>query len=263
MILNDIQIRERCVAPVNFFDLDKYNAEIHKQDLRGWPLGEHAAATMKAHIQARCTRKLSDEKRAQFPSMIAPFINGQIRKVETGEPLDTSGGGSATAVGERKIISKGLTSYGYDVALSDREVKIFTNINATEIDPKRLDSRCLVDAEIKYDVDGAKYVTLPPNSYLLGHTVEYFRMPRDLVAVCLGKSTYARAGVLVNVTPIEPGFEGNVVIEVGNSTGLPVRIYLNEGISQFLFLQGDPCEVSYADRGGKYQGQTGVTLPRV
>ena len=246
MILNDIQIRDRCVAPLNFFDLDKYNAEIHKQDLRGWPLGEHAAATMKAHIQERCTRKLSDVERAQFPSMIEPFCPDLIRFEE-----------------DRRIISRGTTSYGYDVALSDREVKIFTNINSTEIDPKRLDSRCLVNAEIKYDVDGAKYVTLPPNSYLLGHTVEYFHMPRDLVAVCLGKSTLARAGVLVNVTPIEPGFEGNVVIEVGNSTGLPVRIYLNEGISQFLFLQGEPCEVSYADRGGKYMGQTGVTLPRV
>lgn len=200
-------------------------------------------------------RHLRLDGEGEFKPMISPFDANLIRQV-----AEVTDGGPGPA---RKIISRGLTSYGYDVSLSDKEIKLFTNINSTEIDPKRLDERCLVDALIRTDEDGAKYVVLPPNSYLLGSTVEYFCMPRNIVAVCLGKSTYARAGVIVNVTPIEPGFEGNVVIEVGNSTGLPVRIYLNEGISQFLFFEGAPCRTSYADRGGKYNFQRGVTLPKV
>jgi len=163
----------------------------------------------------------------------------------------------------RKIISRGLTSYGYDVSLSEVEVKLFTNMRSTIIDPKRFDENCLVNAEIHIDADGAKFVILPPNSYMLGNTVEYFNVPRDIMIVAVGKSTYARAGAIVNVTPIEPGFEGSVVIEISNSTNLPLKIYLNEGISQFLFFRGKrPCNVSYGDRGGKYQGQTGVTLPK-
>ena len=240
MILNDTQITKLCVL-----ERTKLVTPSNPNQLTVGPSGVQASTLLHYDTTPREV-ELSAEEIAAFVPMIEPFCPDLIRFEE-----------------DRRIISRGTTSYGYDVSLSDKEVKLFTNINSTEIDPKRLDERCLVDAQVREDVDGAKYVVLPPNSYLLGHTVEYFRMPRDLVAVCLGKSTYARAGVLVNVTPIEPGFEGNVVIEVGNSTGLPVRIYLNEGISQFLFLQGDPCEVSYADRGGKYMGQTGVTLPRV
>ncbi|WJJ55013.1 dCTP deaminase [Xanthomonas phage RTH11] len=164
----------------------------------------------------------------------------------------------------RKIVSKGLTSYGYDVSLSDR-VKLFTNINSATIDPKRFnEEESLVDAVVKTDpCDGSQYVMLPPNSYLLGVTNEYFRIPRNVMVICLGKSTYARCGAIVNATPIEPGFHGNVVIEISNSTPSPMRIYVNEGIAQFLFFEGEECQTSYADRGGKYQGQTGVTLPKV
>lgn len=258
-ILSDSSIKELCIAPTEFIDYDAIARDQQEQNRIGWPLMDSARRKIDDEIYRRNTRQLTEEERAAWTGMITPFSPDLIRRVET---RDIRGG--ELVVDERKIISRGLTSYGYDVALSDKEVKLFTNINGTEIDPKRLDENCLVDAKIRTDVDGAKYVVLPPNSYLLGHTVEYFRMPRDVIAVCLGKSTYARAGVLVNVTPIEPGWEGNVVIEVGNSTGLPVRIYLNEGISQFLFFKGDrPCTVSYGDRGGKYQGQTGVTLSKV
>lgn len=189
---------------------------------------------------------------AQDFGMIYPFEPGQIRTVQrnAGPP--------------QKIISMGTTSYGYDVSLA-KEFKIFSNINSGIIDPKRLDeSACLVDAETRCDENGDLYVILPPNSYLLGRTVEYFRMPRNVLAICMGKSTYARAGVIVNVTPIEPGFQGNVVIEISNATNLPVKIYAHEGISQFVFMFGDrPCRTSYGDRDGKYQGQTGITLPKV
>lgn len=181
--------------------------------------------------------------------MIVPFSREQIRVNDDGV----------------KIISKGVSSYGYDVSLSE-EFKIFTNINSSIIDPKRFDEqKCLIDATLQIDEEnGDKYVILPPNSYLLGRTNEYFHIPRDITVVCLGKSTYARVGAIVNVTPIEAGFKGNVVIEISNSTNLPLKVYANEGISQFLFFRGDvECKVSYADRCGKYMGQTGVTLAKV
>lgn len=154
---------------------------------------------------------------------------------------------------ENKIVSFGLSSYGYDVRLANR-FKLFTNTNSSVVDPLEVDDRCFVEVE-------GDSVLIPPNSYLLGHTPEYFRIPRDVQVVCVGKSTYARCGAIVNVTPIEPGFEGQVVIEISNATPLPVRVYANQGIAQFLFFQGtEPCVVSYADRGGKYQGQTGIQL---
>lgn len=156
---------------------------------------------------------------------------------------------------EERVISYGLTSYGYDVRLG-RKFKIFTNINSTVIDPMKMSDDCYVDFE-------GDVCIIPPHSYVLGHTIEYFRMPKDVVAVCLGKSTYARAGAAINVTPIEPGFEGQVVIEIANQTPLPMKVYANMGIAQFMFHRGEPCMVSYADRGGKYQGQQGVTTARV
>lgn len=199
-------------------------------------------------------RKTPDEIEAFVP-MITPFNPELIRVIEAHAV-------NGQVFKERKIISRGLTSYGYDVTLAET-CKIFTNINSAFIDPKRLDERCLVDAKVQTDEDGARFVMLPPHSYMLGHTIEYFRMPRDVLAICLGKSTYARAGIFVNATPMEPGFEGTIVIEISNATSLPAKIYVDEGISQFLFFQGsEPCKVSYADRGGKYQGQTGVTLPK-
>jgi dCTP deaminase len=174
-------------------------------------------------------------KMAQEKGMIEPFADRQVRK---------------------GVISYGVSSYGYDVRIAD-EFRIFTNINSTIVDPKDFDSRSLVD--FKGDV-----CIIPPNSFALGRSVEYFRIPRDVMTICLGKSTYARCGIITNVTPLEPGWEGYVTLEISNTTPLPARIYANEGIAQVLFFESDEsCEVSYADKKGKYQSQTGVTLPKV
>ena len=167
--------------------------------------------------------------------MIEPFVEGQKRA---------------------GVISYGLSSYGYDARVAP-EYKIFTNVDSSVVDPKCFDPKSLVDRETDICI-------VPPNSFALARTVEYFRVPRDVLVVCLGKSTYARCGIIVNVTPLEPEWEGHVTIEISNTTPLPAKIYANEGICQFLFFHGDqPCEVSYADRNGKYMKQTGVTLPRL
>lgn len=174
-------------------------------------------------------------KMALENGMIEPFADRQVRK------------GS---------ISFGLSSYGYDVRIAN-EFRIFTNINTTIVDPKDFDSRSLVD----YTGD---VCVIPPNSFALGRSVEYFRIPRNVMTICLGKSTYARCGIITNVTPLEPGWEGYVTLEISNTTPLPAKIYANEGIAQVLFFQSDEdCEISYADKKGKYQAQVGVTLPRV
>lgn len=175
---------------------------------------------------------------AEQQQMIAPFEAGQVRQVDG-----------------NKIVSYGTSSYGYDVRCAN-EFKIFTNINSSIVDPKAFDKNNFVD--FVGDV-----CIIPPNSFALARTVEYFKIPRDTLVVCLGKSTYARCGIIVNVTPLEPEWEGHVTLEFSNTTPLPAKIYANEGIAQMLFFQSDEvCETSYADRGGKYQGQTGVTLPR-
>jgi dCTP deaminase len=154
------------------------------------------------------------------------------------------------------VISYGLSSYGYDIRVAD-EFKVFTNVNNALIDPKSFDPRSFVDIK-------AEMIIVPPNSFALARTVEYFRIPRDVLTVCLGKSTYARCGIIVNVTPLEPEWEGHVTLEFSNTTPLPARIYANEGVAQVIFLESDElCETSYRDRGGKYQGQRGVTLPRI
>ena len=174
-------------------------------------------------------------KMALEHGMIEPFVDSQVR---TG------------------VVSYGVSSYGYDIRVAD-EFKIFTNINNTVIDPKNFDPRSFVD--VKADI-----CIVPPNSFALARTVEYFRIPRDVLVICLGKSTYARCGIIVNVTPLEPEWEGHVTLEFSNTTPLPAKIYANEGACQFLFLQGnEPCEVSYRDKAGKYQGQRGVTLPKI
>lgn len=153
-------------------------------------------------------------------------------------------------------ISYGLSSYGYDARVAD-EFKIFTNIDSAVVDPKDFQKHGFVDR--KTDV-----CIIPPNSFVLARTVEYFKIPRDALVICLGKSTYARCGIIVNVTPLEPEWEGHVTLEFSNTTPLPAKIYANEGACQFIFLKGtDLCEVSYADRSGKYQGQKGVTLPKI
>jgi dCTP deaminase len=167
--------------------------------------------------------------------MIEPFVDSQMR---TG------------------VISYGVSSYGYDIRVGD-EFKVFTNVYNTVVDPKNFDPKSFVD--IKADV-----CIIPPNSFALASTIEYFRIPRDILTICLGKSTYARCGIIVNVTPFEPEWEGHVTIEISNTTPLPAKIYANEGIAQVLFFQGDePCDVSYKDKKGKYQAQRGVTLPKL
>jgi dCTP deaminase len=154
------------------------------------------------------------------------------------------------------VISYGLSSYGYDARVAD-EFKIFTNVDSAIVDPKAFDVQSFVDRR-------APVCIIPPNSFALGRTVEYFRIPRDVLVICLGKSTYARCGIIVNVTPLEPEWEGQVTIEISNTTPLPAKLYAGEGICQFLFLQGaSPCETSYADKAGKYMRQRGVALPRL
>ena len=171
--------------------------------------------------------------------MIDPFSDAQVRKTEKGV----------------SIISYGLSSYGYDLRVSN-EFKVFTNVFNTVVDPKAFDERSFVDLE-------ADICIIPPNSFALARSVEYFRIPRDVLAICLGKSTYARCGIIVNVTPLEPEWEGHVTLEISNTTPLPARIYAQEGLAQIIFIGGSEiCETSYADRTGKYMGQRGITLPR-
>ena len=172
---------------------------------------------------------------AQDQGMIEPFVDAQKRE---------------------GVISYGLSSYGYDARVGS-DFKIFTNVNSAVVDPKNFDQNSFVDRS-------AEVCVIPPNSFALARTVEYFRIPRDVLVVCVGKSTYARCGIIVNVTPLEPEWEGHVTLEFSNTTPLPAKIYANEGACQFLFLQGnEPCEISYRDKAGKYQGQRGVTLPKI
>ena len=170
--------------------------------------------------------------------MIQPFESSQLRHIN-----------------DKKIISYGTSSYGYDVRCSN-EFKIFTNINHNIVDPKNFNAQSFVEID-------AEECIIPPNSFALARTVEYFKIPRSTLVICLGKSTYARCGIIVNVTPLEPEWEGHVTLEFSNTTPLPAKIYANEGVAQMLFFESDEeCETSYKDRDGKYQGQTGVTLPK-
>jgi len=175
------------------------------------------------------------KKMALEEKMIEPFVEGQVRE---------------------NVISYGVSSYGYDVRIAD-EYKIFTNLNSTIVDPKHFDPKSFVDFK-------GEVCIVPPNSFALGRTIEYFRIPRKTMTICVGKSTYARCGIITNVTPLEPGWEGYITLEVSNTTPLPAKIYSGEGIAQILFFESDEeCLISYADKKGKYQGQTGVTLPKI
>ena len=179
-------------------------------------------------------RRMAKEQR-----MIEPFEPGQVKEVDG-----------------RRVVSYGTSSYGYDVRCAD-EFKLFTNVYSAIVDPKKFDEKSFVDMK-------ADYVIIPPNSFALARTVEYFRIPRNVMTVCLGKSTYARCGIIVNVTPFEPEWEGYVTLEFSNTTPMPAKIYANEGVAQVIFFEADEvCEVSYKDRGGKYQGQQGVTPPKL
>ncbi len=184
----------------------------------------------------RWIRKMAEEH-----GMIEPYEPGQVRFNEAGE----------------RLVSYGTSSYGYDVRCAP-EFKVFTNVHSVVVDPKNFDEKSFID------IVGDECI-IPPNSFALARTMEYFRIPRDVLTICLGKSTYARCGIIVNVTPLEPEWEGQVTLEFSNTTNLPARIYAGEGVAQMLFFQSDAddvCEISYKDRGGKYQGQRGVTLPR-
>ena len=181
-------------------------------------------------LSDRWIRRMAQEK-----GMIEPFVDAQKRA---------------------GVISYGLSSYGYDARVGT-DFKIFTNVNSAVVDPKNFDQNSFVDRNTDVCI-------IPPNSFALARTVEYFRIPRDVLVICVGKSTYARCGIIVNVTPLEPEWEGHVTLEFSNTTPLPAKIYANEGACQFLFLQGnEPCETSYRDKAGKYQGQRGVTLPKI
>src|SRR3989449_9351232 len=174
-------------------------------------------------------------KMAREQEMIEPFAESQVRE---------------------GVISYGISSYGYDLRIAE-EFKIFTNVNTTIVDPKHMDPASMVDFK-------GPVAIIPPNSFALGRSVEYFRVPRNVLCACVGKSTYARCGIITNVTPFEPEWEGYVTLEISNTTPLPAKIYANEGIAQVLFFESDePCETSYQDRAGKYQAQTGITLPRL
>jgi len=186
----------------------------------------------------RWIRRMAHERR-----MIEPFTDGQVREV------DTQG---------RRVISYGVSSYGYDMRVAP-EFKIFTNALSAIVDPKEFDAKSFVEFE-------GEVCVVPPNSFALARSVEYFRIPRNVLTICVGKSTYARCGIITNVTPFEPEWEGHVTLEISNTTPLPAKIYANEGICQVLFFEADDddvCETSYADKKGKYQAQRGVTLPRL
>lgn len=176
---------------------------------------------------------------ARTKGMIEPFCEEQVRVSDSGE----------------RLISYGVSSYGYDVRCAT-EFKIFTNIASTIVDPKNFDEKSLVDFE-------GDVCVIPPNSFVLASTIEYLRIPDNVLTICLGKSTYARCGIIVNVTPLEPGWEGNITMEFSNTSNLPAKIYAHEGVAQILFLESDEqCAVTYRDRAGKYQKQRGVTLPK-
>lgn len=246
MIKSDKWIRSKCQKPDGYV----IAGDVNHQDKSNWvevrrEKGENLSDAGERVIRSILKKKpmecmfISGENVKEFFPMITPFEPSNIRFNETNE----------------KILSYGTSSFGYDVTLSD-EFRIFTNINSTIIDPLNFDEKCL--QEFKGDV-----CIIPPNSYILAVTREFFDIPRNVMVICVGKSTYARCGAIVNVTPIEPGFKGHVVIEISNATNLPMKIYANQGIAQFLFFESDEdCETSYADKGGKYQGQTGVTLAK-
>ena len=175
---------------------------------------------------------------AEERGMIEPYVPHQVASVD-----------------EKRIVSYGTSSYGYDIRCST-EFKIFTNINAAVVDPKAFDASSFIEFH-------GEVCIIPPNSFVLARTIEYFRIPRNVLTLCVGKSTYARCGIIVNVTPFEPEWEGHATLEFSNTTPLPAKIYANEGVAQVIFFESEEeCEISYKDRKGKYQGQTGVTLPR-
>jgi dCTP deaminase len=210
----------------------------------------YAAGRRKPLIQTSSMSIKSDKwirRMAQERQLIQPFLPQLVREFEG-----------------RRIVSAGASSYGYDMRLADDGFRVFSPIHGREIDPKRFDEESLVEPPLRVAEDGSRYYLLPPHSYALGVSIETFNMPRNVTGIALGKSTYARAGLLVNTTPLEAGWTGRLVIELANLADLPLRVYVGEGIGQVLFFESDEeCNVSYQDRGGKYQNQTGLTYSRL
>jgi dCTP deaminase len=263
-ILTDRQIKELCVRPT-YFGIQHIPLPSPTVDGRIYSVMRSAEIMVplwgteeeaKAEAEERGYRghaRVTDEH-AKAYEMISPFVPHQVR-TRAIEPIPGEVT-TATPVADEKILSYGLSSMGYDVRLAE-DFKIFSNIGATLIDPLDFDHNCCVD-------HNGPYCIIPPNSYILGHTIERFKIPDDVMVVCVGKSTYARLGAIVNVTPIEPGFEGTVVIEISNATPLPLKVYANMGIAQFMFFRAsEPCEVSYAVGDRKYQSQTGLATARL
>lgn len=243
-IKSDNWIRSKCGVPVVYVTVDASGnisplSLIHSQSAAE-VYAEKTGQTVRLATPEECFSSLFLTR--TLP-MIHPFEPNQVRVKDT--------------EAKERAISYGTSSYGYDIRCSP-EFKVFTNVHSAVVDPKNFDDKSFVDM-------AGESCVIPPNSFALARSVEYFRIPRDILVICLGKSTYARCGIIVNVTPLEPEWEGHITLEFSNTTPLPARIYANEGCAQLLFLQADGddvCTTSYADRSGKYQGQTGVTLPR-
>lgn len=255
-LLSDRQIKERCMKPSHYLkcgDTDNWRPVIagvtHTQEqIDEWETRMYSRM-IKASENGVLLRS--------WKPMISPFVPEAVRYkgTEVNYPITC-----AEDINAVKIISYGLSSFGYDIRMKKEGLKIFTNINSAIIDPMRMSPEAYKEPLIHYDEEfGLHYFILPPKSVALGHTVEHFCIPRDILVMCLGKSTYARVAMMPIVTPLEPEWEGELVLEIANLVELPMRIYLETGIAQLLFLQGnEPCEISYKDRGGKYQGQTGT-----
>lgn len=270
---SDRWIIDQCTKPTHLFveHANPSNARMigppytpyQQQVINNWCLENGREKFMRKEY----CRPVTPEEVAHWVPMIGNAFDRPVRYVDkvSGEPVDVPYGEEPPET-VRKVISYGTSSYGYDVRLADNidQIKVFTNVVEPEIDPKRMKPSNFGTPRVEVDDDGARYVMIPPHSYLQGPTVEYFRIPRDVLVIVLGKSTYARSALICNVTPIEPEFEGEVVIEVANVTNSPVRCYLDEGIAQFVFFQSDePCMRSYKDKLGKYMGQRGLTFAKV
>lgn len=249
-ILSDRQIKYRCMKPTHFLSNgDKWEPII--------PGVTHTQSAIDYWVRQgrpglRAITKESDYELYDWKPMIEPFVPEAVRFKE----VDGR---------QQKIISYGLSSYGYDIRISGEDIKLFTNLNATVVDPMRPQTENFTAPHIFHDEEfGLDYFILPPNSLALAHTVEYFNIPRDVLVTCLGKSTYARVGLSQIVTPLEPEWSGDLVLEIASMTNCPTRVYIGCGIAQLVFMLGsEVCEVSYKDRGGKYQGQRGTTLARI
>ena len=279
-IKSDKWIKGQCTPPtfvkrVLTPQLQNSTCDVYLVPVESWEPTHQTAGELEYEVLAnqytsigtREFRPLTDAERAAFLPMIEPFEPMQVRSVSRHMTEDEKfdyhqgralGDPSLKVVGdhlvEQKVLSYGTSSYGYDIRCS-REFKIFTNINSTVVDPKAFDDKNYVDVH-------GDYCIIPPNSFALARTVEYFRIPRNVLAICLGKSTYARCGIIVNVTPLEPEWEGYLTLEFSNTTPLPAKVYAGEGCAQLLFFESDEdCETSYKDRGGKYQNQVDQPVP--